>query len=129
MVYLTKCVERQGREQKQYRPSRRRLGVIPPRAVLSAAATAVVATVSSSSENQISSTTSAAGTPVTNRNQTQHESVNRGINVGGTSDDPEHDLEPSMFAKEALEMVLDSQSAAASLLWGKESKEDALHAS
>lgn len=117
MVYLTKSVERQCREQKQYRPSRRRLGPITSRSVIAAAAAAAVTTTPTGANADAPTSAS----PLSGRTQsggvTSADVTGRG-NGGASSDEPEHDLEPPTFCRDALELVLESKSAAASLLCG-----------
>uniref|UniRef100_A0A5K3FCE0 HECT domain-containing protein n=3 Tax=Mesocestoides corti TaxID=53468 RepID=A0A5K3FCE0_MESCO len=97
MVYLTRCVERQTREQKQYKSSRRRGGG------------GERVSLASNLASRVALATGEAASSLT-----------RGGGGGGGNvtslDEPEHDLEPPTFSRDALELVLDSRPAAASLL-------------
>ncbi|KAL5969583.1 E3 ubiquitin-protein ligase UBR5 [Taenia solium] len=91
LVYLTRCVERQTREQKQYKSARRRGG------------------------------SSGGGGSGGGGGGSGSGGVERGALPGARAgasalDEPEHDLEPPTFSRDALELVLDSKAAAASLL-------------
>lgn len=91
LVYLTRCVERQTREQKQYKSTRRRGG----------------------SGGGGGSGSGGGGSGGGGGERGTLASARAG---GSTLDEPEHDLEPPTFSRDALELVLDSKAAAASLL-------------
>lgn len=89
LVYLTRCVERQTREQKQYKSARRRGGS------------------GSGGGNGGGGSGGGGG---------ERGTLAGARASGSTLDEPEHDLEPPTFSRDALELVLDSKAAAASLL-------------
>ncbi|KAL3318578.1 E3 ubiquitin-protein ligase ubr5 [Cichlidogyrus casuarinus] len=82
MLYLAKCVDRQHKEQKQYRPSRRRIA--------------------GSRKNYYS------------RRGDQVESKSTRLAIG---EEPEHDLDPPRFCRDALELALDCPRAIISLFF------------
>ncbi|CAH8458690.1 unnamed protein product [Heterobilharzia americana] len=92
LLYLAKCMERQAREQRQHRPSRRRLN---------------------SNANR---TNSVSNPPVTSATNTvsNWESNNGAQNTG--PEEPDHDLEPPRFARDAFELALDCPAAVYSIL-------------
>lgn len=95
MVYLTRSDERKAREQKQYKPSRRR------------AARAAMAVAAGSGGGEGASPlprSTASGRTAT------------GGSASAEPNEPEHDLEPPTFSRDALGLVFDSKAAAASLL-------------
>ncbi|KAF7232604.1 hypothetical protein EG68_10138 [Paragonimus skrjabini miyazakii] len=96
MLFLVKCVERQLREQKQHRPSRRRLGSLTARPSATNAPT--------------HPTSSASGTQPSNWDVTGSNSSTV------TPEEPDHDLDPPRFARDALELALDCPHAVESIL-------------
>nr|CAH8831156.1 unnamed protein product [Trichobilharzia regenti] len=92
LLYLAKCVDRQAREQRQHRPSRRRL------------------------TSTTSRTNSTGNPPVTSAsNTTSNWESNNAVQNGGT-EEPDHDLEPPRFCRDALELALDCPTAVYSML-------------
>lgn len=101
LLFLVKCVERQLREQKQFRPSRRRIGSVSGRTTGASA----------------SGTGSSTGTVLTSQGASWD--CPREGNQGGASADteePDHDLDPPRFARTALELALDCPIAVHSVL-------------
>ncbi|THD21469.1 Hyperplastic disc [Fasciola hepatica] len=101
LLFLVKCVERQLREQKQYRPSRRRIGSVSGRS------TGVPA----------SGTGASTGTVLTSQGASwdcPREGGQAGASTG--TEEPDHDLDPPRFARSALELALDSPIAVHSIL-------------
>ncbi|KAF5401972.1 hypothetical protein PHET_04640 [Paragonimus heterotremus] len=96
MLFLVKCVERQLREQKQHRPSRRRLGSLTARPSATNAPTHPAS--------------SASGTQPSNWDVTGSSSSTV------TPEEPDHDLDPPRFARDALELALDCAHAVESIL-------------
>ncbi|CAL8107686.1 unnamed protein product [Calicophoron daubneyi] len=96
LLFLAKCVERQFREQKQHRPSRRRLGSVSGRT--SGTPTSTSATNSLSQE------------------QSSGWDVGAGNSNNPSNEEPDHDLDPPRFARDALELALDCPSAVESIL-------------
>uniref|UniRef100_A0A095AQV0 E3 ubiquitin-protein ligase UBR5 n=1 Tax=Schistosoma haematobium TaxID=6185 RepID=A0A095AQV0_SCHHA len=92
LLYLAKCMERQTREQRQHRPSRRRLTSATTR------------------------TNSNCNPPVTSAsNTTSNWEPNNGAQNSGP-EEPDHDLEPPRFARDAFELALDCPAAVHSML-------------
>ncbi|KAH8852577.1 E3 ubiquitin-protein ligase [Schistosoma japonicum] len=92
LLYLAKCMERQTREQRQHRPSRRRL------------------------TSTTSRTNPSCNPPVTSAsNATSNWESNNGAQSAGP-EEPDHDLEPPRFARDAFELVLDCPVAVYSML-------------
>ncbi|KAK4472261.1 hypothetical protein MN116_003530 [Schistosoma mekongi] len=92
LLYLAKCMERQTREQRQHRPSRRRL------------------------TSTTSRTNPSCNPPVTSAsNATSNWESNNGAQSVGP-EEPDHDLEPPRFARDAFELVLDCPVAVFSML-------------
>ncbi|KAA3672512.1 E3 ubiquitin-protein ligase EDD1, partial [Paragonimus westermani] len=96
MLFLVKCVERQLREQKQHRPSRRRLGSLTARP--------------SATNAPMHPASSASGTQPSNWDVTGSSSSTL------TPEEPDHDLDPPRFARDALELALDCPHAVESIL-------------
>ncbi|VEL28829.1 unnamed protein product [Protopolystoma xenopodis] len=93
LLFLAKCVERQYREQKQYRPSRRRFGTNS--AAGGGGASSRLASVSSSTANEGSS----------------------GVSSGSAApEEPDHDSTPPRFTRDAFELALDCPLAVESML-------------
>lgn len=93
LMYLAKCVERQAREQRQHWISRRRLNSGSGR------------TNSSNSNPTVTTSTST--------------SVSWDLNGGlqsGCPEEPDHDLDPPRFARDAFELLLDCPTAVYSML-------------
>ncbi|KER30873.1 hypothetical protein T265_02799 [Opisthorchis viverrini] len=98
LLFLVKCVERQLREQKQHRPSRRHITSLTSRSSTGATGSA---------------TSTAPSVPVT---QPSGWDLSGNVQSNPTPEEPEHDLDPPRFVRDALELALDCPKAVESIL-------------